>query len=1133
MRRLESARESAVGVTRTKLAVERELGWVFREQPTDDFGIDAQVEIVQAEAVSGKLLGVQIKSGLSWFDEPGEGGWWYRPDANHVSYWTNHSLPVVVVLCHPETERCHWQLVSQETLIATSRGGYKLLVPEAQVLDDSARGQLLRAAARDPVGAARLSAGSTIVVGNIPAEPRSFLSREGMLAVLDDRGHPRAGSGIHVLWGMRGTGKTQAAAAYARHCIADKWRLVAWVYAGDGPVLLDGLGRVAAAVGVGVSVPGDDQASAARALRHWLEVNGDRCLLVLDDADDPDELRPFLPVAGAALVVITSTRRVVSSLGVPVEAGVFSEPEALAYLAERTGIRDPALAGAVAEELGWLPLALAQAAAVIATQRLSYRVYLDRLRALPISRYLTRSAGDPYPRAAAAAILLSLQAAHDSDDTAMTTQIMDILALLSPGGVPRDLVHQAAADGRALAGIASAAMADAALAHLADGSVLTFSADGSTVSSHGLIMRVIREQHANDGTLADVAARVVTLLHTAMDSAEPAWQHAEVARNLIHQLDTLTSHVGGMAAGEELLELRGQALLWMGELGDNLPAAIRLAEALIPDCEQSLGGDHRQTLRARGNLASFYREADRLEAAIILGEQVVADLERVAGADDAEALAARANLAWAYRMAHRVADAIDLAAHTVATCEEVHGSHHIVTLMARNTLADAYNDKGQLLKAVTLYEGVLDDSARFLPAGHPSIHLVRNNLALAYVEVGRMDKAVELHTQILAEREQSFGPDNPRTLASRHNLACAYDQAGRVPEAIALLKSTIADRARVLGPDHRHTLLSRSFLGGTYLDAGRVDQAISVLERTAGDCERVLGPDDVDTLNTRKNLADAYAQAGRFDEAIATHEAVAGELARVLGRDHPRTLSTWANLATIYLQAGRGESAIALFKRTLKAQNRLLGASHPRTLYTRGCLGAAYLEAGQVAKALALLKRAAADSERILGRGNPDTLAWRSRLAVANLRDGRPDEAIAQLKELVRDHEESLGPDHLSTMVSRGALAAACLKTGRLAAAAAGFERALADCEHVLGAMHRETLACRGNLAHAYLRIGRLGDAMRLAKQALADAQRILTPGDPAIPELRTIVAAAYRKAGLHGEADAQLEQAARARQQR
>ncbi|WP_431993358.1 DUF4365 domain-containing protein [Streptomyces albogriseolus] len=150
MRRKPSAKIASAGVTRTKLAIEDELDWLFREQPTEDYGIDAHAEVVDGEAVRGRLLALQIKSGKSRFSEAGPGGWWFRPENDHVQYWLNHSLPVVVVLYNPETKLCHWQLVNRKTLIETSTGGWKLLVPEAQVLDESAAAPLRNAAEGDP-----------------------------------------------------------------------------------------------------------------------------------------------------------------------------------------------------------------------------------------------------------------------------------------------------------------------------------------------------------------------------------------------------------------------------------------------------------------------------------------------------------------------------------------------------------------------------------------------------------------------------------------------------------------------------------------------------------------------------------------------------------------------------------------------------------------------------------------------------------------------------------------------------------------------------------------------------------------------------------------------------------------------
>lgn len=150
MRRTPGARVASAAVTHTRLAIEDAMGWLFREQPTEDYGIDAHAEVVDGEDVSGKLLALQIKGGPSWFTKPGTDGWWYRPSAEHVRYWTNHSLPVIVVLYHPETDRCYWQRISQETLTKTTTGGWKLLVPEAQVLNGNAKAALHAAAAGDP-----------------------------------------------------------------------------------------------------------------------------------------------------------------------------------------------------------------------------------------------------------------------------------------------------------------------------------------------------------------------------------------------------------------------------------------------------------------------------------------------------------------------------------------------------------------------------------------------------------------------------------------------------------------------------------------------------------------------------------------------------------------------------------------------------------------------------------------------------------------------------------------------------------------------------------------------------------------------------------------------------------------------
>tara|TARA_R110001606_G_scaffold54703_1_gene133977 strand:- start:7971 stop:9170 length:1200 start_codon:yes stop_codon:yes gene_type:complete len=120
-----------VGIAATK------IGFIFRELPTSDQGIDGQLETTDGSGTaSGRLLAVQIKAGLSWFKEETENSFVFRPEDKHRNLWTNHSLPVIVILCHPSSERCYWELVTQETCRSTGKG-WRIDIPKTQALESA------------------------------------------------------------------------------------------------------------------------------------------------------------------------------------------------------------------------------------------------------------------------------------------------------------------------------------------------------------------------------------------------------------------------------------------------------------------------------------------------------------------------------------------------------------------------------------------------------------------------------------------------------------------------------------------------------------------------------------------------------------------------------------------------------------------------------------------------------------------------------------------------------------------------------------------------------------------------------------------------------------------------------------
>jgi hypothetical protein len=503
------------------------------------------------------------------------------------------------------------------------------------------------------------AASGKIVVGAVPRQLSGFLPRPALLAQL--AWARQRGSVVQVVTGLPGAGKTQLAAAYARARLAADWRLVAWVHAGNAGNLLAGLSAVADAAGL-PGGPGRDAAGAGQAVRALLEADGERCLLVLDDVADPGLVRPFVPASGAAQVLITTTSQPAADLGTPVNVDVFSKEEALAFLAGRTGQGETG-AAPVAAELGFLPLALAHAVAVITGPKMGYRGYQKRLAALSLGEYLSPEGDEPYPRRVAESVLLSLDAVQVSDQTGVSSRVMAIMAVLSAGGVRRDLLHATGEVGALADGSrpVPADVVDQALAGLAERALLDISLDGQAVSMHRLAARVVREALARHGRLTSVCRIAASVLEAHADALAGAGDQPAVP-DLPEQVGALADNAARLAdpadreLADALLRLRFLALSQLIELGDGA-RAVAFGRELPADLERLLGRDHPRALDARDSLAVAYLMSGQAARAVPLLEQALIDCQRVLGVSDRRTKAVRDNLRRAYQEASQAEQA--------------------------------------------------------------------------------------------------------------------------------------------------------------------------------------------------------------------------------------------------------------------------------------------------------------------------------------------------------------------------------------------------------------------------------------------------------------------------------------------
>ncbi|MFB7852650.1 tetratricopeptide repeat protein, partial [Streptomyces sp. NPDC056053] len=551
--------------------------------------------------------------------------------------------------------------------------------------------------------------GWPVVVGTVPVLASAFQPREVLRQAVDEaRRHGRSvvlasdtprgersrsgtRASVQVMSGGGGVGKSQLAASYAREAVADGADLVVWTSATDVQQVLTVYAQAAALV----QAPGrtsTDLEADAQAFLSWLAATDRRWLVVLDDITDLEAIEPWWPDSqrGTGWALATTRLkdpRLTGGDRARIDIDVYTPAEATGYLTARlTHDRKVHLidhrAPALAEALGYLPLALGHAAAYMLRENTPCSAYLERFtnRATHLDQVLPHWADtERYGRQVTTTLLLALDATDQDPHGPLARTALRIAAYLDPDGQPAALwttnvflayltQQQPALPARRTLSLrrrstsaARTVTSDEALAafRLLDryGLITYDSTDNfRAVRIHALTARAVRETVPQD--------QQPTAAVTAADALVEIWPdpdhtQRELAATLRANTDSLTVH-----AGESLWTPDVHSVLYSAGaslLNAHLHSASSTYwEHMAAGCEQLLGNEHPDTLIARASLAASYRQAGRLNDAIEIEEHVLAQRKRLRGNEHPHTLTARANLATTYRQAGRLNDAINL-----------------------------------------------------------------------------------------------------------------------------------------------------------------------------------------------------------------------------------------------------------------------------------------------------------------------------------------------------------------------------------------------------------------------------------------------------------------------------------------
>ena len=641
-----------------------------------------------------------------------------------------------------------------------------------------------------------------------------------------------------VLVGMRGCGKTQLASALAQQCEDANWSLVAWINAVSRESIQSDLVELAKQLQIDTSDLDDQDKIVRRCLGHLRNAPAADRLIVFDNVENIDDLLGLVPRCKGLRVVVTTTNKAgwEDQGWNSVKVGVFEREKSIDYLLKVTKSDDRDVADALAERLGDLPLAIAQAAATARHKNLSLSQYLNQLDTYRSERTIRPVPGGYYADDVATALCMAIEDALENlaDPTRRSARgQLGALALLAESGVPTRWLDPTIEqqDDREFQGTNSAEDEDAhdALTELIHRSIIQQSADKATTMLHRLQAQAFRESWTAE-ELRDAFESAAALLGSVdIDSFDRTDTESRLreTRSVIEQIRAIS-------------EQRHSKSLFKYE-----QIALILSHTL-----------------------SHARDLGILYEALALEKPVLATLN-MAQLDERAALNLKEQLAYTYMYAEQFDKAFNLYAQVIDNRTAIQGHDHRDALTSRNNLAYAYYWEGDTGKAIDLFEQVLDDRTRILSSDHEDTLMTGSYLALAYADDGQLERAIALGEQVIKDRDRVLKPDHKHTLVTRNNLADAYKSIGRLTDAIKMYEYVLEARIRTLGNTHHHTRITRYDLAQTYELSVNLPKAISMYADLYKDYVRIYGADDESTIEVRDRLEAAKRELKAQEEDSA------------------------------------------------------------------------------------------------------------------------------------------------------------------------------------------------------------------------------------------------------------------------
>jgi hypothetical protein len=110
------------------------LDLIWRPIVDEDVGVDGTIEIAVGDFPTGKIVGVQVKSGESYFRSATDATFTFYADQDDLKYWKSLSIPLFLLVHDPSDGVVYWKEISSHL---AGENDTKLVFSRANVLNDA------------------------------------------------------------------------------------------------------------------------------------------------------------------------------------------------------------------------------------------------------------------------------------------------------------------------------------------------------------------------------------------------------------------------------------------------------------------------------------------------------------------------------------------------------------------------------------------------------------------------------------------------------------------------------------------------------------------------------------------------------------------------------------------------------------------------------------------------------------------------------------------------------------------------------------------------------------------------------------------------------------------------------------